>query len=586
MAGDYLNLDLTFAHAGEGARYVISATHGEGGRATAVLDLAGRVDDLILQAVALAPHIRGRSFALNPTGAPVAEGAGRELAIKLGKALYSLAFPPAIAQVRDTAQHVARGAERGVRLRLGLEGAPRLSGLPWELLHDGQDFVAINRGQPLVRTVDRPTALPRLPVNGPLRVLVVVAAPSNLGSLNQAVEVAGLRTALGELVQGGQVDLQWIHDGRWDSLRDALLPGPGQPTPHVLHFIGHGMPHAERGGCLAFCGPTGQREDRYGDELSRLFGQVDSLRLVVLNACHGAAPSHEGVFASLAGTLALRVAPAVVAMQYAVTNAAAVAFSAEFYRHISRGYPVDAAVSLAREHELGRAHEALEWATPVLYLRAVDGHLFEVAGTPGASGSPAPAGAVAVTRRRALVIGVGRHVAPLDHMEHAAAAASALEGALSAGHAGFEVTACLEPDVLALGKALSAALRGADPDTLLLIHMLGRAVITPAGTVYLAASNTELTEPEATAYSLEQLRRLMDRSPAGQLVLSLDLAFQPQDLTARASFTVESSLLETLGLGRAKYIMTGASQPHAAAGVFTRALAATLADGRAAVAGG
>ncbi len=74
--------------------------------------------------------------------------------------------------------------------------------------------------------------------------------------------------------------------------------------------------------------------------------------------------------------------PAVVAMQYAITDRAAIEFTHTFYESIADGLPVDTAVAEARVSMSLALPNTLEWGTPVLTLRAPDGHLFRLADAP------------------------------------------------------------------------------------------------------------------------------------------------------------------------------------------------------------
>jgi hypothetical protein len=64
-------------------------------------------------------------------------------------------------------------------------------------------------------------------------------------------------------------------------------------------------------------------------------------------------------------------------MQFAISEQAARVFSEELYRAVADGLPVDAAVSEARR-AVSHAVSGIEWATPVLFMRAPDGRLFDV----------------------------------------------------------------------------------------------------------------------------------------------------------------------------------------------------------------
>ena len=66
---------------------------------------------------------------------------------------------------------------------------------------------------------------------------------------------------------------------------------------------------------------------------------------------------------------------AVVAMQFPISDTAAVAFTSSFYGAVSGGIPLDQAATWARKALLV-SHPG-EWATPVLFLRAPDGRVFD-----------------------------------------------------------------------------------------------------------------------------------------------------------------------------------------------------------------
>jgi chorismate mutase len=68
--------------------------------------------------------------------------------------------------------------------------------------------------------------------------------------------------------------------------------------------------------------------------------------------------------------------PAVVAMQYEITDRAAIEFSRSFYDAVADRLPIDAAVAEARTAV--KMGSALEWGTPVLYMRSEDGLIFDI----------------------------------------------------------------------------------------------------------------------------------------------------------------------------------------------------------------
>ena len=71
----------------------------------------------------------------------------------------------------------------------------------------------------------------------PLRVLVVIASPSDETPLDTAAEKQRIQAALQPLTTQGLVDVTIIEGpDTWERLINTLLPN----QTHILHFIGHG----------------------------------------------------------------------------------------------------------------------------------------------------------------------------------------------------------------------------------------------------------------------------------------------------------------------------------------------------------
>jgi formylglycine-generating enzyme required for sulfatase activity len=73
---------------------------------------------------------------------------------------------------------------------------------------------------------------------------------------------------------------------------------------------------------------------------------------------------------STAAILARRGVPAVLAMQYEITEKAAIEFARAFYEALADGWPVDAAVAEGRKAIRLAADNTVEWGTPVLWMPA------------------------------------------------------------------------------------------------------------------------------------------------------------------------------------------------------------------------
>jgi CHAT domain len=173
----------------------------------------------------------------------------------------------------------------------------------------------------------------------------------------------------------------------YNDLEDALDNGPW----HVFHFIGHGgYDRAADEGVLALADETGRTQPVGADDISRLLAEHHPLRLVVLNVCDTGRGSAADAFSSTAAALIRRETPAVVAMQFEITDSAAIRFGQTFYQHVAKRRPVDDSVMRARRALRLAKKDTLEWGTPVLYLRAPGGRIFDTAIAPPPRSTPSP----------------------------------------------------------------------------------------------------------------------------------------------------------------------------------------------------
>ena len=269
----------------------------------------------------------------------------------------------------------AVAAERGEGLRVVLRiDTPALAGLPWEAMYDQAAGAYVCRQDQLVRHVPVASVPAPLRVRPPLRILGVVSSPRGLPALDVDKEQDQLARALARPASQGLAELHWAPSATWADLQDLLLDGEW----HVLHFIGHGDFDPGRDeGVLALTREDGRADLVAAHRLVDLLRQARPMpRLVVLNSCSGAAAGVSDLFSGTAAALVRGGVSAVAAMQYEISDPAAVAFARGFYAAIARGRGVDDAVSSGRVAILGLSDRTLEWVTPVLYLRGHDTRLF------------------------------------------------------------------------------------------------------------------------------------------------------------------------------------------------------------------
>jgi hypothetical protein len=267
----------------------------------------------------------------------------------------------------------------GDRLRLQLafpsEGLTHLAAVPWEYLcvpdrRGRAGFsLATDRRCMLNRHIPMEVMRPRLATEERARVLVLVSEPDD--PLLGEVVADPVVEKLASLAEKLPLDVTRLEQPTRISLRDEVR----RLRPHVVHFMGHGRydEDAEQGQ-IALVGQDG-RTDWVGESvLAALLDQAEEMpRLVFLHSCAGARTDYSASFAGTAPTLIRRGVQCVVAMQYAVTNGTAIAFSGGFYDGLARGLQVDEAVQAGRwELEVLFETDPRLLGIPVVYLHSRD----------------------------------------------------------------------------------------------------------------------------------------------------------------------------------------------------------------------
>ncbi|GAA2279832.1 hypothetical protein GCM10010234_15730 [Streptomyces hawaiiensis] len=368
--------------------FVVQMSEAPGGYEIEVSSSAGEdrevislsTDDLLSRMPALQAAVLGSSVR--------SRGAGSELedpVLQIGDALFDSVFRDSIKGLYISSKQKAEEQDHALRIVLRVR-APELAALPWELLHDSKlgGYLCLNH--PIVRYVDILKPVAPLRVSPPLRVLGMIALPGSLASLDTETEKENLHTALKPLIDEGMVQLGWVPGNTKSDLYSALLRG----GCHVLHFIGHGrFDEHRRQGTIIFADERGREDPLHAEALGSLLsvGQPRP-RLVVLNSCQTGTSNAQDLFSSTAAQLEHTV-PAVVAMQFAVTDTAAVLFSRAFYQALAANRPVDEAVRTGRIALRVHKDDSLECFTPVLYQRAGDARLFDLT-APTPQPHPAP----------------------------------------------------------------------------------------------------------------------------------------------------------------------------------------------------
>lgn len=311
--------------------------------------------------------------------------AGRRQPTKLEKAaedfgsqLYEALFTGNVRLRWEMAREQAQQCDRNLRLKLRIE-APDLASIPWEFLYDRSrgEFLSLSGKSPLVRYLDLEHPRTTLPVDRPLRILGVICSPKDLPPLDVAAEQKLVQEALQDAIDDGLICLEWLPGQGWRDLQRAMATGHW----NIVHFVGHGY-YDENGdeGGIAMVDADGRARAINATRLGRILADHSSLRLVVLNSCEGARGGSRDIFSSAATVLVRRGIPAVLAMQYEISDRSAIEFASTFYSYLGEGLPVDGAVTQARI-AMSLVADGPEWGTPVLYMHTTNGRIFDVSDT-------------------------------------------------------------------------------------------------------------------------------------------------------------------------------------------------------------
>jgi hypothetical protein len=362
---ELLDFDVAIEPLGDGYRArVVASPAGEGGYADFALPFTEEnLTILILKVIGSIGRARRKVRRI--------QSEERGLLEDFGDQLFQAVFSGPVRECLGRSRLLAGGRDAGLRIRLRLPGA--LADIPWEYLHDPEyGFLGLSPETALVRYLEMPAPVGTFPISPPLRILAMISAPGDVPRLEGEEEWGKLTSALDELIRDGLVEVDRLEAGTLAALQRPLR----LRKYHVLHFIGHGgWDENAQDGALALEGTDRTTRLVTGRDLGLMIRGHRSLRLVVLNACEGARSARDDPFGGVAQALVRQGIPAVIAMQFEISDPAALVFSHSFYQAIADGLPVDVATLEARRAMFAEGNE-VEWATPVLHLRSPDGRVF------------------------------------------------------------------------------------------------------------------------------------------------------------------------------------------------------------------
>jgi len=300
--------------------------------------------------------------------------AGSQLPLTFGVALHQSLFQKDIGDMLlKCLGNVLTDDEKGMRIRLILT-PPEIAALPWEFLYDQgtKCFLCTSGKTPITRYIELKEPIKALKTAPPVKVLVVIPEASGLKVEEEK-----------QLILKALSDLETIEVAVLEGkvTRNRISRALNDDEYHILHFIGHGTFDGSQG-YLAINNEDEGHDLISADAFADFFRTYPSLKLIVLNACQGAEFSDTNQLAAVAPQLVARGIPAVIAMQYPISDPAALTFAREFYMKLCKGAnrgQVDMAISHARNRiHMDITKEPVAFATPVLFMRSDTGVIFDL----------------------------------------------------------------------------------------------------------------------------------------------------------------------------------------------------------------
>jgi hypothetical protein len=289
------------------------------------------------------------------------ERSNTDAASATGQRLWS-ALPP------EARASVAAGDL--LRLKIATD-VPAVGDLPWEWLHDGNDFVGLRPSIRLVRSVPVRVPTPPLSVAGPLKVLLVVPNASDERLLDAPTEIEAVMAGL----RGAEYDVDIVEYPSEEVLRHSVERDP----PNIVHFIGHGgLNHGE--GSLILQDPDGRSRWLSATDLASILPA--SVRLLCLSTPATTENYQILGLSHLARAAGLVALPTTITNQYPVGPEGAERFWTAFYGALvgERGN-VNDAVHQARLATFGATGWFADWGSFSLVVRDQTGVSFDLGRT-------------------------------------------------------------------------------------------------------------------------------------------------------------------------------------------------------------
>ena len=356
--------DLLLDHTEDGYRATVQ--NSPAGQAARFFDLPFRLRE---------QHVAVQRLLVNPGDDAQERNAQFALARELGGKLFDSLFAGPILALWQESWRRAYAARAVLRVRLGLSDVPELNALPWEYLYDDtrDEFLGLSVHTPLVRYQPLAHIIRPLPVEPPLRVLVVMAGPAGYPPLPVGRDWRNLIDTVDFLAADGRMTFERLARPTLLDLQRRLR----QQQFHIVHFIGFAIRDAQSGeDVVLFEDEMGNGRTVSGQHLGQLLSDHYSVRLAILSVRNAVRTDGVDPAAYASEQLVRRGVPAAVYQPSKLRARPSLAFVHEFYAALAAFRPVDVAMADARR-AIQLEEAGADWGLPRLVSRVPEGQLFE-----------------------------------------------------------------------------------------------------------------------------------------------------------------------------------------------------------------
>ena len=256
-----------------------------------------------------------------------------------------------------------------IRLKLFFKKQePELLRLPWEFMFDGTNFLSAYPRISISRVLEGIPSRDRGKIQGKIKILAVISSPLDLKDYQRLQierEKVLILQAVDRAVAANRIEIDFEDESSLRNIQTRF----DEESYHILHYTGHGeYSEKEHKAYLLLEDDSGNSRVVDNETIATLLSGYPSLRLVVLSGCQTAKTSGITAFSDLSTPLLRKGIPAVLSMQYSVSDESAMQLAKKLYTEISQGTPIDLALTKARkELLLNEGVGRVDFATPVLF---------------------------------------------------------------------------------------------------------------------------------------------------------------------------------------------------------------------------